>query len=41
MSGLIEIVLAGGHGVIVDNNFVATALARVVSVLDRYDLGDE
>jgi hypothetical protein len=34
-SGRIEIVLAGGHRVIVDNSVDAAALARVVAVLER------
>jgi transposase len=34
-SGRIEIVLAGGHRVIVDHSVDAAALARVVAVLER------
>jgi hypothetical protein len=34
-SGRIEIVLAGGHRVIVDNSVDAVALARVLAVLER------
>jgi transposase len=34
-SGRIEIVLAGGHRVIVDNSVDAAALARVLAVLER------
>jgi hypothetical protein len=34
-SGRIEIVLAGGHRVVVDNSVDATALARVLAVLKQ------
>jgi transposase len=34
-SGRIEIVLAGGHRVVVDNNVDAAALARVLAVLEQ------
>ena len=35
MSGRIEIVLAGGHRVVVDNSVDAAALARVLAVLEQ------